>query len=142
MKIGKEVEGRLKGLDTLFMSAQDFVEKANSFAEERSEIFILCMENSVNHVYVSDLENELDLQAVAKFSKREAVVVTVERTALTERVPSNINVMLAMDYSSFQHLKETDQVKFSRDLYVHCIPKESMYKTIPSDFAEDKTLGA
>jgi hypothetical protein len=133
MKIGKEVEGRHIGLKTLFCSAKELMDSPPNvkFAAE---------EWHVHQIYISDLENELDLSDMNVFLGVLALsyIVTVERTEVpAEYVSEHIDLMLNIDSESFWNLRHTDQVKFSKDLVVFSASKNNMAVTIPDDFNGD-----
>lgn len=130
MKIGKEVEGRFIGVDSLFVSAKDI--------KERREIVLSHMEKfKLTQLYISDHENELLLEELDRDLWQRSFIITVERTKLFEIPPTNIHVLLTIDSESFWFLKESDGIKFSKDLFVRYAHKECMPKTVPSDFSAD-----
>jgi hypothetical protein len=94
----------------------------------------------VHQIYISDLENELDLSDMNVFLGVLALsyIVTVERTEVpAEYVSEHIDLMLNIDSESFWNLRHTDQVKFSKDLVVFSASKNNMAVTIPDDFNGD-----
>lgn len=150
MKLGKEVEGRLKGLRTLFMTADEAI---NLFAEtgplkvKVKSKFKLNPEKlseaitDVQAVYISDRANVLTPDhAVFEPIRSLDVVISVERTEVAEFWPDDICVLLRVENPSFWYLKETDQVKFSYDQNVRCVTLENMSVTNPEDFRGDVQL--
>jgi hypothetical protein len=167
MKKGIEVEGRFKGLPTIFMSAEEFL------SESKETLLNCCREENVCHIYVSDHKNVLDLseekdeeeqeqalrianpsQAVDKSFKYlsdNGIMTSVERTELLYETAGTINVLLLMPESvsnSFKYLKTHDQVKFHKENpfggaklekqpYVFTATVETMCITLPHEFEND-----
>jgi hypothetical protein len=136
-KLGIEVEGRFKGLLTLFLDAGELTED-----NEEKILSVLKRNLRIQQVYISDLENTLLLgvKKLKPFLKKlsDLVFITVETKHLGKApLPFYLNIMLAVEHPSFWNLRPTDQVKFSQGQKVFAIPVESMYKTEPSDFVDD-----
>jgi hypothetical protein len=126
-KIGIEVEGRFKGIKTLFIQAEEFDDA-------------LRIPRECNHIYISDNENTLDLSAEEWDAWTERWLITVDVTDVCETPRPGLNIMLRIDHPSFWYLKPTDQIKFEQDKNVWTIPVESMYRTFPEDFEGDIQL--
>ena len=155
MKFGIEVEGRLKGLRTLFMSAEEFQ------SHVLSSILAKHPWMHLQQVYVCDHGNEL-LYNNSALGQAElmGLFVTLEVTMIRSRrsYASNVGFILAIldsgfllhpddvqapfPNTAFWQLEERDQIKFSTGPQgtVYCITKENMSSTHPSDFLEDITL--
>ena len=152
MKLGKEVEGRLKGLYTLFMDGKE----ARTFFEFKSlkeRAFPLGSADSieeVEHIYVSDLDSCMtpDAECFAKWKEFGLkVTLEVDRVSLREDYPDNVTVMLNVTDNSlyasrsFWRLLPNDQVKFvlpvEDSFMVRCVTVGSMTMTAPEDFAGD-----
>lgn len=144
MKYAKEVEGRLRGFPSLFMTAEEFT--THNFREviERQP-----STEHVDHIYVSDHKNTINPHSNA-FAQWEDLIITLEVTYMPEDrkdYDSNVHIMLAIidketHYNgSFWNLKSSDQIKFTApDKTVYCASKGSMLVTLPSDFKDDVTL--
>lgn len=134
MKIGIEVEGRMKGLMTLFCSAEEFYE--NDVVG-----LIYSGKVTVSQVYVSDHGGYANIRDLVELGKK--VYVTVELTYLHRESPAEIGVILNIKNNrpayeeSFKRLKGTDQIKFEHEMNIFTITKEQMHRTYPSDFAGD-----
>lgn len=134
MKYGLEVEGRFKGIKTLFVSEEEFTNKG-------FEIDCIVKDMiDIKHLYISDLNNRIDLEHEIRL--RRDLVVSIERTSVPNVTidPSITCILLRIDNSSFWALRSTDQVKFSKDHNVFAATVENMSKTIPSDFDDDQEL--
>ena len=132
MKIGKEVEGRHIGLRTLFCSADEFMNQLQKVGQVADEW-------GVHQIYISDLDNELDISDLNVVLGTWALnyIITVECTIVPEYVGTNINIMLNIDKPSFWNLRRGDQIKFSKDLTVYSASFENMTLTVPEDFSGD-----
>ncbi|QRE00064.1 hypothetical protein [Burkholderia phage BCSR5] len=150
MKIGLEVEGRLKGIPTLFTNAE-FVRDHTRKVQNALRV------HSINHLYISDNSGILTYEKVGlEFSCYVTMDVTKTRV---EYRPSNITLMLRVDPSAFhwlgqnevegpafwsftdiECLREGDQIKFERDRHVFVFPVTQAIKTAPADFEGDLEL--
>lgn len=144
MKYGIEVEGRLKGLRTLFMTA----EEALVFFEYKSlkdaiDPSLHHLTDKIDHIYISDHNNTITagLECIKIWDSLN-LQVTLERTEMNNRTtyPDNVLIMLLVSNPSFWDLEYNDQIKFSRDLRVFAVPLTSMIETRPAAFAEDIEL--
>lgn len=143
MKLGKEVEGRLKGLRTVFMTADEAI---NIFGG-KGPITVnvtkhdLAAIGNVQAIYISDHGNVLTPDSVVFNEIRTLDLVTsIERTAVNDFWPDDICVLLTIESPSFWYLKDTDQVKFSYEQNVRSVVLENMTVTNPEDFRDDETL--
>jgi hypothetical protein len=139
MKIGKEAEGMHKGLNTLFMDVSELCTWQENFK-------ISGMEGTeIQQVYISDLENTLDLSKVplellGYVSNYIFFRMTVERTQIPNKIHPKLDIMLHIENESFWNLRFGDQIKFSKNQFVYAIPRKDMIKTFPEDFEKDITL--
>lgn len=135
MKIGIEVEGRLKGIKTLFCDAQELVGARALFADDKTL-------SSVKAIYVSDHDNTLDPSSSdLAWLIDQGIFITLEVTQVTEKWPDEVSIMLHVESDSYWFLKPTDQIKFHRgDQRVDAFAVESAYKTMPEDFEGDQEL--
>ena len=133
MKIGKEVEGRYKGVQTIFMSADEVKAGVDWRANRRI---------GPQQDYISDLKNELDLDDNKLYTWAEEVFVTVEVTELKRVPPEHLHIILRVDASSFKYLWSTNQVKFEPGpRLVYMMPVEMMIKTYADAYDSDKVIG-
>ena len=134
MHKGIEVEGKFKGLKSIFLDAEEFLEW-NKLTD------VLNQHTDIEQLYISDHRNVLDLSANVSLNVlAERYHVTVERTYVPRYINVNVNIMLVIDNESFWNLRGNDQIKISKDLTVYSVPLSGMYKTVPSDFDGDITL--
>lgn len=136
MKIGKEVEGRHIGLKTIFCSAEEIEHKAANVVKH-AEAW------GVHQIYISDLENILDITDMNVTLGTLALnyIVTVERTKVPPMYLSDsIDIMLNVQNEEIWKMRRRDQVKFSQDLKVAAVALENMTITLPEDFAGDVEL--
>ncbi len=150
MKIGYEVEGRFKGLYSLFMTSDEAVSffqfkslKQRAFPEGSADTI-----EKVRHIYVSDTPTSgsqlSPTDKCLRIWNELGLPVTYETNYIRERnkFPPNVHVMLRVDntglaFESFWELYDTDQIKFSLDQTVYCVTKENMSVTFPSHFSGD-----
>jgi len=150
MKIGQECEGRLKGLPTLFLSAEEFAKNTfMSIVMKTEDPASRKLISSVLHIYVSDHGNTINYDTPRLINLGDwQKQITLEVTSVRDRLmyPANVSFILAMeketDISSFWRLREYDQIKFSTGPQgtVYCIPKECMMKTCAEDFDGDQEI--
>jgi hypothetical protein len=134
MKLGLEVEGRFKGVQTLFVSEEEFT-------NQRFEIDCIIKDMvDIKHIYISDRNNRLDLEQPLEL--RRNLLVSIERTSIPNISidPTITCVLLRVDTESFWALRPTDQVKFSKNHNVRTVTVENMSMTIPTDFDNDVEL--
>lgn len=133
MKLGLEAEGRLKGLPTLFLTAEEFCSARWEDLPPLPRIHLL---------YISDHGNMLRPKHTA-FELWRDYPITLEVTKVDRRdlYPPNVTFMLCIESESVWRLAPTDQIKFSSDFqYVKSVAVENMSHTSPEDFRADSTL--
>ena len=137
MKIGVEVEGRLRGIKTLFMDASEGYCKA---------IDVLASEagRGIGHIYISDPENTLSYRIVSNVFM--GFHVTLDVTEVKEYCSrDNITLMLRIDkcpqnriFDSIKYLRsDLDQIKIERDRQVVILPMSCALTTEPHEFEGD-----
>lgn len=163
MKFGYEVEGRLKGMFTLFMQADEAVrwsEDGLRHALRGTNLqgqTIDSLLKKTAHVYISDRDNVLEPDSPAFRTWAQDRLVTLDVASIHGRnlYPDNVTVMLTVTDSdaqmgkdayrqseSFWGLYATDQVKFTSgknggNHKVYVVTKENMTYTAPEDFESD-----
>lgn len=133
MKIGLEVEGRLKGIQTLFVD----------YGSDLVVAYNVCKERHISHLYVRTIL--LDSNVVLDLANAPNwLYITVECDEINfDMSTTNINhVMLFIkneaSINSIWKLRQTDSYKFVRyDNLVFSSSIESMIVTHPSDFLND-----
>lgn len=131
MKIGTEVEGRLRGVPTIFCSVEEYVEA------------IACaVSYGISHVYISDPRATLDYDRLAKYP---SIQFTVDTISVNGPRPANVTIMLALlaeVHAEISKLGPDDQVKASvghtSDVFV--VPMRNFIITKPAEFAGDKQI--
>lgn len=138
MKLGIECEGRLKGLKTLFISAEEFKHDLSV------ENYITQHYSQLQQVYIVDKKNilrEIDLIKLSLFT--HCLTVTIEVQSLSyELLQFNhlFNVILSVEMNDAFHLKSTDQFKVHYNNHVMVVPIEMMIKSSPEDFVNDQKI--
>jgi hypothetical protein len=131
MKIRIEAEGRLKGLRTLFMEAEECDLMTLQAAVLRTSNV------AIHQIYISDLANKFPLAAKWLEPIAREFVITVERTELTQSCPDYINIVLRILNQEFWRLKKTDQIKFETGLAVKMFTVEQAICTLPKEYKGD-----
>jgi hypothetical protein len=140
MKLGLEVEGRLRGLPTLFLGAA-YVEKAVAFLKHLSEN----NQQAPGHVYISDNDNILDYVDVSDLFPTKLVTLDVTEIQYDSPldIPENIVIMLRLkgsDHDIFENvvrLRSTDMIKIEHERNVFCFTVGSAMLTEPHEFDDD-----
>ena len=134
MKIGVEVEGRMKGVKTFFISGLE-IDKFMSRHDELNEKY-----PKYKNVYIAHdvdmLDPRLDLMATN-------YDITIETSDRITDIPSWIShVIYLIEDDNFWKLRETDSVKFHQghNAFVKAISVENMFHTNPEDFAGDREI--
>jgi len=136
MKIGKEVEGRFRGIPTLFMNASEFLNPKKADKAER--YFHMCRQ-----VYISDLRNVIRLNRDLRLKKwAKDMIVTVEVSHLPIVPPDDVNIILQLAVDpAFRHLRLDDQIKIeSEKLRVYTVTVRQMVESYPSEYEDDKVI--
>src|SRR5471030_209719 len=137
MKFGIEVEGLLKGIGTIFISADEYIAKAAT-----GELHEAMNARKCNHLYISDHGNRIEYKEVGELFASHTI--TLEVTNVFGNRPNNVKVMLSlpqMFWTDVSQLNHDDQVKVdSPDRHVLCMPRSAMIATMPEDFAGDIEL--
>lgn len=137
MKLGIEVEGRLRGVPTLFCNA-DF---------DTQELLANLRKHPVSHVYISDNTNKLGYHGIGALLRGYMVTLDVTEVRAESR-PANVSLMLRLDgdgsllqlFEQVSRLTKEDQIKFERDRNVIVLPMTAAIFTQPSEFAGDVEL--
>ena len=134
MKIGIEVEGRFKGLKSLFLTAEEYLDMTSHEIERRASA------NNVQQIQISDVTNRLDLTVLSLQMLADKYLLSIERTKVGPEYRGKIQVILWIDDESYLNLYPTDQIKFSKNRNVKLIAVENMFDTKPQDFNADVTI--
>lgn len=131
MKKGFEVEGKYKGIYTLFLNEDEIynVDKIINNTNDVLQIYIC-----INVLDYIKYKNSIDwLLTLGKL-----ITIETKKIYNIETMPLNINIMLNIESENFFKLKDTDQIKFvNSDLDILSISKENMFKTNKNDFLSD-----
>lgn len=148
MKIGIEVEGRLRGVKTLFVSAEDIILFSTDELEKGLDVMLnynsldtinaVMKENSVSHIYISDRDNKIPYKLLSYFK----CLVTLDVTkVLNQSRPPNVTIIWTLPtefWASMAALGAEDQVKFhSNNRDVLTATKHHFIRTHPVEFAGD-----
>jgi len=133
-KLGYEVEGRLKGVYSLFVEVDEIPRLLNP---ENKHLL-----DKVGQVSVPDYDSEIrqeDIDILMSLDPR--IVVTLETPKIDlpiHGLPTRLNLVLVVIHPQIFELTVTDQVKFvNESRMVLMTPKESMMVTCPDEFDGD-----
>lgn len=136
-KLGYEVEGRLKGVYSLFVEVEEIKRLLNP-----ENKYLL---DQVGQVSVPDYESTIlqeDIDILMSLDPR--IVITLETPFIhlpISDLPSRLNLVLVIQHQQFFDLAITDQIKFVNDSrLVFMNTKESMIVTSPDEFDDDKEV--
>lgn len=130
MKVGIEVEGRFKGVPTLFCGAHEYLK---GIAEAKKQ--------GVSHIYISDNKNKLAYHNPALANCGLLVTLDVTEVQGCLDRPSNITLMLRLEgYPQVRRLKDCDQVKFEAKRNVVVLPMYNSINTSPHEFLGDRKV--
>lgn len=127
---GKEVEGRLKGLPTLFIN--DITELKG----ELKEPHIYLCRRAVGQLIKSD--NPLKILNLCKNAIITLEVSFEQLELLPAMLRIHCHILLAIEEPLFNLLKPDDEVKFIvGDYHLYSTTKEQMVETKPEDYKND-----
>ena len=139
--IGTEVEGRLKGLKTLFIACsieQDLI-------NQHEYIIRICRENNIHHLYFNaGKTNFNEYEYIESFLTR-GFIITIETTN-PEDIPCDLrndpglHIIWRLDEHSVNLIKDTDTIKVEGLKGVFCTSLEQMSKTDWNAYTEDKII--
>jgi hypothetical protein len=141
MRFGIEVEGRFKGLRTIFVQARQ-LDGWSDDSFTRNEVIEALSLNNAHQLYIDGVTTlSEDVLFGLEVFHAMGYVVTIETHELQQNFPDWVNVMLHLKDASFFKLKPHDQVKFvNEDRLVYCVTKENMTITTPDQFDGDIDL--
>ena len=133
IKVGKEVEGKNIGKETIFVTE---IDELNKFIENKDQI--LKKFPNITAIYICN--NEADLmfeQEVIRLSKD--FYITIEALEVPELIPEHIdNFVLKVHAPDAWKLRQKDGIKIdNEDLEVISTTIGEMIYTHPSDFDND-----
>lgn len=140
-KIGYEIEGRLRGfkVKTLFIDATEL--KTSITAD-------WLRKHKVNHVYISDHENIIDLNTNCVITSLivSGIIVTAEVTEIKTRVRDGVYIFWHAGRATYEqmttlkHLRAVDQIKLEHERFVMAWSVEHATVTHPDEFEYDVTV--
>jgi len=135
--IGIEVEGRLKGLKTLFIVGNQSIDKVRTYKNL----------NNVQHLYfgAGNQSRVSDFSTLLYFAKQELITFEVEAKYLDKlpiQVLSNNNIHLIITFKVKNlKIKENDSIKIEDSTDVYMISKCNMFLTDKEiDYQGDKAI--
>lgn len=136
-KLGYEVEGRLKGVYSLFVEVNEIPRLLNP---ENKHLLDMVGQVSVPDYDSLILQEDIDIL----MSLDPRIVITLETPKIElpiHDLPSRLNLVLVVNHPQIFDLTVTDQIKFvNESRLVLMIPKESMVVTCPDEFDGDEEV--
>jgi len=135
MRVGIEVEGRFKGLRSVFVTAQEW-------CIHRKQILRTMKADKIGYhqLYIIDRANILDLNTCFLHMSISKYIVTVERSKLEQVAPEWMHIVLSFQDDSFRFLKKADDVKLHNGWDVAMCNFEQMVKSKEADFVDDEEI--
>ena len=131
MKYAFEVEGRYKGLLTIFVT----VDEIPKITREVHHHY------PFQSIYVSDPEGKLqDFTFIDIWNSKLIFIETHDFSNIPDAYRDRVKLMYRVNDPNIYKLRLTDQVKFRNpedNLNVWTISVEELWKTIPKDFDDD-----
>ena len=142
MKIGIEVEGRLKGIPSAFINAEEFLELVHNDYCIR-DLYDLVAEPS--HYYISDHSGIVTLEVLSKYlDNNKALFITLEVKTIPKNrynYPDRVKLMLHLEGIEPFDLFDGDQIKWVNSYNdVMSIGVNDMFFTDREDFNNDVVL--
>lgn len=135
--IGTEVEGRYKGIKTLFVVGDQKVSKIQNYL----------LDNNIYHIYFGagnqSIVNNFD--TIRFFIERGYIITYELEEKDIDKIPNDIikNIHIIITYKSNEliKLKSTDTIKVEDSKNVYCSSIENMFYTDKNnDYEDDKML--
>ncbi len=134
--VGTEVEGRLKGLKTLFIACS---------IENRDAIDEICKTNKIHHLYFNAGKTTFNEFNLLEAFLEYGYIITIETTT-PEDIPCDLrndprlHIIWRLDEHSVNLIKDTDTIKVEGKKGVYCTSLEQMSKTDWNAYQEDKVI--
>ncbi len=130
MKYGIEVEGKYKGIKSVFLQLSELY-----------NMDLMILPKGYNHLYITnDTELTEDLNDIINLLL-VYYNITFETTVVPDKLSDEVHIMLDIKSDEIWKLKDTDSIKMYSDKnQVKSISIENMYNTNPEDFLNDKQL--
>lgn len=160
MKIGIEVEGRLRGIKTLFMNHEELMQAFHHTQGSPTAfgrwLHTYANQYGASHIYISDHTNQITPHFFGEYigpflDMKSRLLVTLEVTDYSEswyelrRQYPSLGFMIHVEGKpSLWGLEPLDQIKFSQETSrgptVLCATRLSFQRTHPEEFQNDIEL--
>ena len=139
--VGTEVEGRLKGLKTLFIACSINKE----FCGHHVEIASICARHDIHHLYFNAGKTNFNEYEHVDFFLNRGYIITIETTNPADipcnlRNDSRLHIIWRLREPSINLIKDTDTIKVEGRKGVFCTSLEQMSKTDWDAYTEDKII--
>lgn len=139
--VGYEVEGRLKGLKTLFIACS--IDK--EFCGHCVGIASICDRHNIHHLYFNAGKTNFNEYKHIEFFLNRGFIITIETTN-PEDIPCDLrndkrlHIIWRLDEHSVNLIKDTDTIKVEGRKGIFCTSLEQMTKTDWNEYLEDKVI--
>jgi len=139
--VGYEVEGRLKGLKTLFIACS--IEE--EFFGHHDNIEAICIRRQIHHLYFNAGKTAFNEYRHIEFFLNCGYIITIETTN-PEDIPCDLrndprlHIIWRLDEHSVNLIKDTDTIKVEGKGGVYCTSLEQMVKTKWDEYKDDEVI--
>lgn len=140
--IGTEVEGRLKGLKTLFIACS--IEE--EFMGHHVGIEAICQKHNIHHLYFNAGKTNFNEYKHIEFFLNRGKFVTIETTDpynIPEKLRSNVSLHIIWriaENAEINLIKHTDTIKIEGIPGIYCTTPEQMAKTKWEEYKDDEVI--
>jgi hypothetical protein len=133
---GKEVEGRLKGLQTLFIVGDQSIDTILDKLYKCLKEHII-----VSHLYFgAGRQSKVNKYDTIRYFNREYLITYEVMLDELDQVPDDIllscHIMACIPQENVRLLKTTDTIKLETSGLIYCIPKEQCMKTSRNEYQD------
>lgn len=139
--IGTEVEGRLKGLKTLFIACS--IDK--EFCTHNVGIVSICVHHNIHHLYFNAGKTNFNEYKHIESFLNLGFIITIETTT-PEDIPCDLrndprlHIIWRLNEHSVNLIKDTDTIKVEGRKGVYCTSLEQMVKTKWNEYKDDEVI--
>lgn len=139
--IGTEVEGRLKGLRTLFIACS--IDK--EFFGHHVGIEAICQKHQIHHLYFNAGKTNFNEYKHIKFFLERGKCVTIEtidpqNIPIALRFDRRLHIIWRISEAHLDLIKETDTIKIEGRPGIYCTTPEQMVKTTWDEYKDDEVI--
>jgi len=139
--VGTEVEGRLKGLKTLFIACS--IDK--EFFGHPVGINAICQKHHIHHLYFNAGKTNFNEYTHIEYFLNRGYFVTIETTDPQDiptalRFNIRLHIIWRISENHLDLIKHTDTIKIEGRHGIYCTTPEQMVKTKWTDYNDDQVI--